>query len=440
MAILKITQDITGQVGVVPQEIYIETNDTLAEVTTAGYLNQARSQGYNFSNRQIAHVYGIDFNNGTPGCLDFQVQTPANPATGSYTLVNMSSGGGNVDLPVIANHIATYVGTDGTIGDDAATAINGGNIQAGLSGTAGYLASFPATASKGSLRIAGVANTGNTVTTISNAAMGQASTISIPDPGTASAAFILSEGANQTIAGSLTVNGTNLSVGSSGDTCTLRLFPAVASKGSIQIYATENTGNTSVSITNAPMGQASVLGIPDPGTTFANFLLDTGSANIRSMQQWLGLDSILLAQGGTWTMTRLAQGNYALVHTVADDAGLIAFDITPLMRSTSSKGFRLNSINAVYSIAVGALDSQAITLDRITYVNNSPVSVTSVPLTGSLETNPQANPYSTPITVTTPAFLNTSNSKYVLELTVNNSSSSQYSLYGFNLLFSQTIA
>ena len=207
MAILKITQDVTGQVGIVPQEIYIETNDTLAAVTAVGYLNQARTQGYQFSNRQLAHVYGVDFNNGGPGCLDFQVQTPANPSTGNYSLVNMSSSG-EVVLPVSANHLATYVGTTGAIGDDAATAINGGNIQAGLSGTAGHLASFPATAAKGSLRLTGVANTGDTVTTISNAAMGQASVVSIPDPGASTATFLLNTSAGD----GLEMSGSNLVV------------------------------------------------------------------------------------------------------------------------------------------------------------------------------------------------------------------------------------
>lgn len=207
MAILKITQDVTGQVGIVPQEIYIETNDTLAAVTAVGYLNQARTQGYQFSNRQLAHVYGVDFNNGGPGCLDFQVQTPANPSTGNYSLVNMSSSG-EVVLPVSANHLATYVGTTGAIGDDAATAINGGNIQTGLSGTAGHLASFPATAAKGSLRLTGVANTGDTVTTISNAAMGQASVVSIPDPGASTATFLL----NTSAGNGLEMSGSNLVV------------------------------------------------------------------------------------------------------------------------------------------------------------------------------------------------------------------------------------
>lgn len=357
MAILKITQDITGQVGVVPQEIYIETNDTLATVITPGYLNQARSQGYQFSNRQLAHVYGIDFNNGVPGCLDFMVQTPANPSTGNYTLVSMSSSG-EVVLPVTANHIATYVGTTGAIGDDAATAINGGNIQAGLSGTAGYLASFPATAGRGSLRFAAENNFGDTSTIISNAAMGQASTISIPDP----------------------------------------------------------------------------------GASTASFLLDTGAANVLTEQQFVSLNNLLLASGGTWTMTRLAQGDYGLVHTVADDASVLSFDITPILRAAANKGFRLNSIDVIYSIGALALDAHTMVLDSIAYANNAAVSVTSVPLTGSLATATQASPYVTNLAVTTPAFLITADTKYVVELTVNTGATSTYTLYGMNLRFSQTIA
>lgn len=70
--------------------------------------------------------------------------------------------------------------------------LQGTTLQAGLSGTAGTLSSFPTTAAKGKLVVAAVANTGNTTTTISNAAMGQASTILIPDPGAATSNFVLS--------------------------------------------------------------------------------------------------------------------------------------------------------------------------------------------------------------------------------------------------------
>lgn len=357
MAILKITQDVTGQIGIVPQEIYIETNDTLATVTTPGYLNQARSQGYQFSNKQIAHVYGSDFNAGLPGCLDFMVQTPANPATGNYSLVSMSSAG-EVILPVSANHIATYVGTSGSIGDDAATAINGGNIQAGLDGTAGYLASFPAAPNRGSLRVAATANSGNIITTISN----------------------------------------------------------------------------------ATMSQDSVISIPDPEASAANFLLDTGAANILSEQQAVSLMDILLIAGGTWTMTRLGQGNYAIVHTAANDTSVIGWDITPIIRTEASKGFRLDSFDLAYSIGTDALDTHSVTISRVTYADNAAVSVSAVGLTGSLATATQANPYLTNIAVTTPAFLNANDSKYVLELTVDAKATTAYSLYGLVLRFSQTIA
>ena len=70
------------------------------------------------------------------------------------------------------------------------------NIDAGASGTAGTVDSFPSAASKGKLAMVGVANDGDTTTTISNAAMGQASVVSIPDPGAATANFVLTSQAN----------------------------------------------------------------------------------------------------------------------------------------------------------------------------------------------------------------------------------------------------
>ncbi|MEY4332744.1 MAG: hypothetical protein RLZZ196_1482 [Bacteroidota bacterium] len=357
MAILSISTDVTGQAGLIPQEIYIKTDDTLDEVTAAGYLNQARQQGFTFSNTQIAHVYGSDFNNGSPGCLDFQVSVPSNPLTGNFSLVNMSSSG-EVELPVSINHIAVFKNTDGVIGDGAETAINPGNIQAGLPGTAGSLICFPARAARGSLKISAFSNPNNTITTIRN----------------------------------------------------------------------------------LPMEQAATISIPDPGASTANFLLNTGPENILNEQQVVSLMDILLASGGTWTMTRVAQGNYALVHTAAADTSTIGWDITPIIRTASSKGFRLDSFDLVYSIATDTLNAHTVTLDRASYANNVAVSITSVGLTGSLSTATQANPYLTNIAVSSPAFLNTDDSKYILELTVNANATTAYSLYGLILRFSQTIA
>lgn len=100
----------------------------------------------------------------------------------------------NIALPTIANHIATYTNTSGALGEDAATAINGGNIQAGLSGTAGSLISFPATATTGSLALTAVASSGNFAGVISNASLGQASTWSLADPGAATSKIIQAAG------------------------------------------------------------------------------------------------------------------------------------------------------------------------------------------------------------------------------------------------------
>lgn len=312
MAILKITQDVTGQIGIVPQEIYIETNDTLATVTVPGYLNQARSQGYQFSNKQIAHVYGIDFNNGLPACLDFQIQTPANPSTGNYTLVSTSSAG-DVILPVNANHIATFVGTTGTIGDDAATAINGGNIQAGLSGTAGHIISFPATAAKGSLNLTAVANTGNTVTTISNAAMGQATTVSIVDPGASTANFIISAiaaGTQHITSGSLQVDSGSVTAGSSGAAGLLVSFPPTAGSGNLTLSAHDNAGNFVIQLRNASMGQSTVISIPDPVAATANFAVAPTALVNGNLVKASGTAGLLIDSGlnGTTLLTSVTAG------------------------------------------------------------------------------------------------------------------------------------
>lgn len=83
-----------------------------------------------------------------------------------------------------------------TLTSAAGTTLAYTNIDAGASGTAGSVDVFPATASKGKLILAAVNNDGDTNVTISNAAMGQASVISIPDPGAATANFVLTSAAN----------------------------------------------------------------------------------------------------------------------------------------------------------------------------------------------------------------------------------------------------
>jgi hypothetical protein len=189
--VYQLPTQLPGSVGINPNFKFMVVGDNLATVTTAGYLNQVNLESYPLQSTDLISAF-YSFNPvtqaGTYGLFSVAI------SNGVITL-SQASFAGEVTLPTIVNHIATYTNVSGGLSEDAATAINGGNIQAGLSGTAGQLSSYPGTPTKGALVVAAVANTGNTLTTISNAAMGQASVISIPDPGAATADFVVAPAA-----------------------------------------------------------------------------------------------------------------------------------------------------------------------------------------------------------------------------------------------------
>jgi hypothetical protein len=56
MPILNVQVDTTGQAGLLPKFIYIETNDTVTEVTATGYLNKLVSQNIPLSESNMALV------------------------------------------------------------------------------------------------------------------------------------------------------------------------------------------------------------------------------------------------------------------------------------------------------------------------------------------------------------------------------------------------
>lgn len=209
MPILNIAPQLVGSTGVSPSIAFIQTSDTEAQILVAGYLNQAVQSGLaNFSLPCMACVSTIASAGAQPDVGWYEVQyttTSGAPVSAIWSLIP-SKAPGSVTLPTIANHIATYLDVNGSLGEDAATAINGGNIQAGLSGTAGTVASFPATALKGSLVLKAIANTGNTLSTISNDAMGQATVVNIPDPVNAIAQFLIGATATPFVSGNFPQN------------------------------------------------------------------------------------------------------------------------------------------------------------------------------------------------------------------------------------------
>lgn len=218
-----------GQVGILPGSVKMITTDSLATITTAGYLNGVGNQLPTVElapSDVIECLYG--YNSVTDsGTLAFFQPSISN---GVITL-NLWENPGNVLLPVVSGDFAVFNGTTGqikdagysasdpaktkvvmataativgylahftdiagTIGNTAGAVTNPGNIYAGLDAVAGVLRSYPATTATGYLGLTAVSNSGAFNTIISNAAMGQSSTISIPDPGAATAKFLLDTG------------------------------------------------------------------------------------------------------------------------------------------------------------------------------------------------------------------------------------------------------
>ena len=168
-----------GQAGLsqnLPSWVYIETNDTIATVTTAGYLNGAAAEYVNtLKNNMMALISTkTSPSAGTPPILYIlQLQN----TNGVWSLISQSG----APVPFIVE----------------------GDIQAGSSGTAGKFISYPATAAKGDFIFKAVANTGNTSTTLSNDAMGQASVINIPDPANAIGQLMIGATATPFVSGNV---------------------------------------------------------------------------------------------------------------------------------------------------------------------------------------------------------------------------------------------
>lgn len=263
MPILNFKIEQVGNVGVFPAIIYILTNDTLAEVSVTGYLNGIVSGNTPLSDADIALVTTKT----TPNARTTQVGWFSVVKSGENWSLTAPTSEGGVTLPTIANHIATYTNTLGQLSEDAATAINGGNIQAGLSGTAGYLASFPATAARGSLRIVGANSAGDTVTQITNASQAAARTYTIPDGGASSSFLLTNSGGTQTIAtGSLALTLGSITVAAGNIAATLGSVTAGTTvTGGTGVVAT--TGNVSATAGAVSAGTTVTAGTGITATT-----------------------------------------------------------------------------------------------------------------------------------------------------------------------------
>ena len=284
MGILQFPTPIPVTNGNYPQFKFAIFTDNLATVTTAGYLNQSSiSSGVPISNADVIMAL-IDFNQQTlSGSFDiFTVSVAA--GTGLITLTEWTNAsGGSVTLPTIANYINHFTNTTGNMSSAPANIINAGNIQAGLSGTAGTLISFPTTAARGSLIVSATANTGNTNTTLTNAAMGQASIVTIPDPANAAGRLLIGAGATPFVNGN---------------------FPVASGTGGLMVDSGVAAANLMQNnIVNTMTGAGQIILQKANGTEAANAVTASGNAGV------ITTSSLTTAGGAsyaiTWTNTKI---------------------------------------------------------------------------------------------------------------------------------------
>lgn len=349
MPILNImTTPVEGLVGVNPQIIYIDTSDTVAIVTTAGYLNSSIAQGFTYNTKQMALIYTTDAG---PDWYEISIS-----AAGVITLV-ASVNPGNVLLPVAVNRIASFTNVAGQIGDVTAAISHRGNIVAGVNNlAAGSFVAIPAGNNQGTLIVTPIANAGGFNTIISNTAIGQSSTYSLPDPGGAATSFLITNSAGtQTIAtgslaltlGSLTVSagniaatlgtitaGTTMTAGTGitsttgnitatagafvsgsaagGTVGTLRLFSSATAGSTLVWIAPNNAGATATTFTTVAFGQATGVSMADPVNANARLLIAATATPFTSGN--------LIKSSGTGGLT--VDGGFAVIaNTTAAYAG-----------------------------------------------------------------------------------------------------------------------
>lgn len=204
------------------------------------------------------------------------------PAGGAFAVHSLDANGA-------IKQVNTGVSGDQTIGGDLI--VSGGDIDAGASGAAGTVDVFPGTASKGKLAITCTAQTGNTTVTLNANAMGQATTVNIPDPG-AAASYVVQSTAALTLAEADVLDGVtagtvtaskavvvdankdvssfrdtvhrNIDAGASGTAGTVDVFPSTATSGKLAISCTDQTGDTTVSLVAGAMAAARTITLADP--------------------------------------------------------------------------------------------------------------------------------------------------------------------------------
>lgn len=193
MSILSVKVDKSGISGVSPKIVYIDTDDSIAEVVTSGYLS-AVQQKHNmvFLDSDIALVV-------TKESSSSRVQSDwySLTNTGGIWKLDQSPPTGSVILPTTINHIATYDDSEGVLTQDPLLVLTENSIQAegdviagDSSGIPGFFEIFTPTSSLGTFNLSAFPNSGDFNVSISNNPHAQNTQYNISDAGVTNASFL----------------------------------------------------------------------------------------------------------------------------------------------------------------------------------------------------------------------------------------------------------
>lgn len=249
MSILSCVPLTVGAVGVNPRAWAILTNNTFAEVTTAGYLTNEQSK-YGFLSTDYAQVYTTDI---------ATIELSINVSSAGVVSLVYNNDSALVTLPVVSGDFTVFDGTTGKMKDAGYSASNAAKtkvVMASAAVTSGNLASFSDTAGTviDSTIVATTVMKLNAVNTLTSAGSIVANKVSQSESGgivnASGMSGVITTSSLTTIAGGSTlINWTNTFV-STTSTIFLSVLGGTNTRRNVEFVVVPGSGSAALTIYN----------------------------------------------------------------------------------------------------------------------------------------------------------------------------------------------